>query len=73
LLAGLEVTLADGSPATRIVLTTVKALLQQGFIFLPEGEHANVIGFTPPLTISRTQLEQAVDALGRTLNRGRTA
>jgi 4-aminobutyrate aminotransferase-like enzyme len=45
------------------VLKAVKALLQRGFILLPEGEHANVIGFTPPLTISANQLRAAVEAL----------
>jgi 4-aminobutyrate aminotransferase-like enzyme len=69
LLAGLEVCLPDGSPATAAVLQIVKALLQRGLIFLPEGEHSNVIGFTPPLTISESQLRQAVNALGEELQR----
>jgi 4-aminobutyrate aminotransferase-like enzyme len=42
-------------------------MLQRGFILLPEGEHANVIGFTPPLTISLTQLQAAVNELGKVL------
>ena len=63
LLAGVEVWQADGTPATRVVLQAVRTLLQRGFIFLPEGEHANIIGFTPPLTISASQLETAVNAL----------
>ena len=67
LLAGLEVRQADGTPATGIVLKAMKTLLQRGFIFLPEGEHANVIGFTPPLTITATQLDAAVDAMGAIL------
>ena len=71
LLAGLEVRLPDGSPATAAVLQMVKALLRRGFILLPEGEHSNVIGFTPPLTISATQLRAAVNALGEELERYR--
>jgi 4-aminobutyrate aminotransferase-like enzyme len=67
LLAGLEVRLPDGSPATAPVLAAVKTLLRGGFILLPEGEHANVIGFTPPLTISAKQLRTAVHALGKVL------
>jgi 4-aminobutyrate aminotransferase-like enzyme len=67
LLAGLEVRAADDSPATGTVLRIVKALLRDGFIFLPEGKHANVIGFTPPLTISAGQLRTAVAALGAAL------
>ena len=69
LLAGVEVRLPDGSPATEAVIQIVKVLLQRGFILLPEGEHSNVIGFTPPLTISKSQLREAVDALGEELHR----
>jgi 4-aminobutyrate aminotransferase-like enzyme len=69
LLAGLEIRLSKGSPATAAVLQIVKAMLRRGFIFLPEGEHANVIGFTPPLTISAPQLRAAVKALGEELQR----
>jgi 4-aminobutyrate aminotransferase-like enzyme len=67
LLAGVEVCSADGKPATDVALKAVKALLRQGFILLPEGEHANVIGLTPPLTISANQLRRAVTALGAVL------
>jgi 4-aminobutyrate aminotransferase-like enzyme len=63
LLAGLEVRRPDGAPATEAALKVVKAMLQRGFILLPEGEHSNVIGFTPPLTISENQLRGAVNAL----------
>ena len=73
LLAGLEVRLPDGAPATEAVLEAVKALLQRGFILLPEGEHSNVIGFTPPLTISASQLRAAVNALGEELHRCKAA
>ena len=63
LLAGVEVRRPDGSPATEAALEAVKTMLQHGFILLPEGEHANVISFTPPLTISGAT-PAAVDALG---------
>jgi 4-aminobutyrate aminotransferase-like enzyme len=42
-------------------------MLKRGFILLPEGEHSNVIGFTPPLTISPNQLRAAVKELGELL------
>ena len=67
LLAGLEVRLPDGSPATEATQELVKAMLGRGFILLPEGEHANVIGFTPPLIITQNQLEAAVNGLGELL------
>ena len=63
LLVGLEVCLPDGAPATEAALRLVKTMLQRGFILLPEGEHSNVIGFTPPLTISPNQLKATVNAL----------
>ena len=67
MLAGLEVCLPDGAPATEATLKLVKAMLKRGFILLPEGEHSNVIGFTPPLTISPSQLRAAVNALAELL------
>ena len=63
LMAGLELTLPDGKPATQLALGAIKQLLQRGYIFLPEGAHANVISFTPPLTITQTQLAKAVAEL----------
>ncbi len=63
LLAGIEVSNADGSPATEVVLRIIKSMLHQGFILLPEGASANVISFTPPLTISKEQLREAVSKL----------
>jgi len=68
LLAGLEVRDRDGSPATGPVLQLIKAMLRRGFILLPEGEHANVICFTPPLTITERQLDTVVAALASVLN-----
>jgi 4-aminobutyrate aminotransferase-like enzyme len=70
LMAGIELTLPDGKPATQIALDAIKTLLHRGFILLPEGEHANVISFTPPLTISRLQLAGAVQALAAVLAKG---
>jgi 4-aminobutyrate aminotransferase-like enzyme len=67
LMVGLELTLPDGRPATEAALNAIKTLLHRGYIFLPEGEHGNVISFTPPLTISKAQLKKAVVALAEVL------
>lgn len=67
LMAGIELTFPDGKPATQIALNAIKTLLHRGYIFLPEGEHANVISFTPPLTITEAQLRRAVRALAGAL------
>ena len=63
LLVGVEITLPDGAPATDATLRLVKAMLRHGFVLLPEGEHSNIISFTPPLTISPDQLQATVNAL----------
>ena len=68
LLAGVEITGPKLSETTGISLSAIKSLLRQGFIFLPEGAHANVISLTPPLTISRADLARAIDALAAALN-----
>ena len=68
LLVGLELREPDGAPATAKVFGIIKKMLRRGYLLLPEGEHGNVISFTPPLTVTRNQLKSAVtelaDALG---------
>ncbi|HKW28316.1 MAG TPA: aspartate aminotransferase family protein [Verrucomicrobiae bacterium] len=68
LMAGVELQLPDGKPATEAAMRVVKKMLRQGFILLPEGEHANVISFTPPLTITKAQLAKTINALAEILN-----
>jgi 4-aminobutyrate aminotransferase-like enzyme len=63
LMVGLEMSRPDGSPATQETLEMVKRLLQHGLVLLPEGKHGNVIGFTPPLVLTQTQLQQALRVL----------
>ncbi|MEO5803683.1 MAG: aspartate aminotransferase family protein [Verrucomicrobiota bacterium] len=68
LMAGLELKNQNGSPATKASLQIIKAMLHRGFILLPEGEHANVISFTPPLTISERDLKKTIRELKGVLN-----
>lgn len=68
LMAGLEIRNRNGSPETKLSLKIIKELLHRGFILLPEGEHANVVSFTPPLTISERDLERTVSELSAVLN-----
>ena len=67
LMAGVELRLPNGKPATKAAMQAIKKMLRRGFILLPEGEHANVISFTPPLTITKTQLAKAIVALKEVL------
>jgi 4-aminobutyrate aminotransferase-like enzyme len=68
LLAGVELRLPNGRPATEAAWTAITTLLLRGFIVLPEGEHGNVLSLTPPLTISRAQLQSTVDTLHQVLS-----
>lgn len=67
LMIGLEILDDDDLPATNASLAVIKSLLRRGFILLPEGEHGNVISFTPPLTITKQQLQTMLKALRQTL------
>ena len=67
LMAGVELCLSDGRPATDAALQAIKTMLHRGYILLPEGEHGNVISFTPPLTITQAQLAKAVAELQKVL------
>ncbi len=67
LMAGLELRLPDGKPATDETMRVIKAMLHRGYVLLPEGEHGNVISFTPPLTITKAQLAKTVEALKEVL------
>ena len=44
-----------------------RTLLRKGFIALPAGERAEVLGVTPPLTITTEQLTAFLDALDQAL------
>jgi 4-aminobutyrate aminotransferase-like enzyme len=68
LMAGLDFRLANGAPDGAMAMRAIKAMLRQGFILLPEGEHGNVVSFTPPLTITKAQLTETLNALTKILN-----
>ncbi|HEV2435023.1 MAG TPA: aspartate aminotransferase family protein [Verrucomicrobiae bacterium] len=70
LMAGIELQSPDGKPAGKAAMRVIKSMLRRGYILLPEGEHAHVISFTPPLTITRGQLAKTVAALAKVLDQG---
>lgn len=67
LMLGVELLDRRGLPATELALRSMKSLLHRGFILLPEGEHGNILGLTPPLTISRAEVTSAARALSTVL------
>jgi 4-aminobutyrate aminotransferase-like enzyme len=62
LLVGLEIKNDDG-----VAMRAIKEMLRRGFILLPEGARGNVISFTPPLTIKKSELAAAVSVLKESL------
>jgi 4-aminobutyrate aminotransferase-like enzyme len=67
LMAGVEIREPDGAPAMDAAPIVIREMLRAGFIVLPEGEHSNVISFTPPLTITRSQVAAAARAFHQAL------
>lgn len=67
LMAGLELLDSEGHPASARAFSLIQGMLEKGFILLPEGEHGNVLGFTPPLTITRKEITCAIETLKKLL------
>jgi 4-aminobutyrate aminotransferase-like enzyme len=67
LMAGVEFLTPDAKPATAAALRVLDEMLRAGFILLPEGEFANILSFTPPLTITRSQLASTARAFARAI------
>lgn len=63
LLGGVEMLENNGMPASEAALRLVKRMLTKGFVVLPDGPFGNVISLTPPLTISRSELSLAFNAM----------
>jgi 4-aminobutyrate aminotransferase-like enzyme len=68
LMAGLDFRLANGAPDGETAIRVIKSMLREGYILLPEGEHGNVVSFTPPLTITKAQLTETLTALQKVLH-----
>jgi 4-aminobutyrate aminotransferase-like enzyme len=67
LLAGIEVSRSDGSPAPEAAFRIVKQLLRRGIIVLPDGDNGNVLSLTPPLTVTQRQLDAALNVFADVL------
>ena len=63
LMLGIDLRHDDHAPATAESLRILKEMLHRKFIMLPEGEFANILSFTPPLTISPRDLDRTLNAL----------
>jgi 4-aminobutyrate aminotransferase-like enzyme len=67
LMIGLELRSKHGLPATDLTWKVVLGMKEQGFLVIPEGEHGEVIGITPPLIIDRRCIDRAARAFERVI------
>ena len=67
LMVALELFHDDGAPAADIALAATRRLLDDGFILLPEGDPANILSFTPPLTVGKSHITKLIRSLGQAL------
>jgi 4-aminobutyrate aminotransferase-like enzyme len=67
LMVALELFHDDGAPAADIALAATRRLLDDGFILLPEGDPANILSFTPPLTVGKSHITKLIRALAQAL------
>jgi 4-aminobutyrate aminotransferase-like enzyme len=67
LMIALELFNDDGTPAESIAMAVTKRLLKEGLIILPEGESANILSITPPLTIGKSHIARFIRMLGQAL------
>jgi 4-aminobutyrate aminotransferase-like enzyme len=65
LMGGIAWRCADGGPDTELSVWLMQEALRRGIILLPEGEHSEVTGITPPLTITETELKRAFREITR--------
>jgi 4-aminobutyrate aminotransferase-like enzyme len=61
LMIGVELRDASGEPNTKLSLSIIEALLDSGYVLLPDGEFGNVVGITPPLIVSSSQIKAFVN------------
>ena len=52
-----------GGPATELAGRLILRALGRGWIFLADGPAANILAFTPPLTIGEHLLERVTDTI----------
>ena len=58
---------ATKEPATAEAARVAQVVLERGVIMLRGGPHGNILSLTPPLAITRRQLDHALNTLGEAL------
>lgn len=68
-MVGVELADGDGGPGTDTAMSVCAGALSRGVILLPAGRDGNVLTFTPPLVISGTDLDRALDGVEESLEK----
>ncbi|MBT5927822.1 MAG: aspartate aminotransferase family protein [Verrucomicrobia bacterium] len=68
LMIGIEIRKGSKESNDDIVIQWTTKLLHAGIIALPEGDQGEVLGLSPPLIISKKQMQYATKLLTKTLN-----
>ena len=67
LMVGVELTHADGSPATDVVKAVIARCQADKLLLLNCGTYSNVVRWIPPLIVTREQIETALEIFERAL------
>ena len=65
LMGGIAWRRPEGGADTGLSVGLMQEVLRRGIILLPEGEHSEITGITPPLTITESQLRGAFREITR--------
>jgi 4-aminobutyrate aminotransferase-like enzyme len=68
LMGGIAWRLPEGGPDTGLSVGIMQEVLRHGVLLLPEGEHSEVTGITPPLTITEAELVRAFREITRAVS-----
>lgn len=68
LMGGIAWRRPGGGPDTALSVGLMQEALRRGIILLPEGEHSEVTGITPPLTLTEAQLSRALREIARAID-----
>lgn len=68
LMVALEIMQEDGKPATQNVSAIFERCRAHGLLLLASGPDSNVVRMTPPLVVTKKQIDEAIDVLAAALD-----
>ena len=68
LMIGVELRHEDGAPAGDVAGAVLSDMLRRGIIMLADGEHGNVLAFTPPFNLGEEEIEFIIHQVRNAIN-----